>query len=60
MTYVCICATSNDEDLSYKIGCFIISGLFIPVQPVSIDCQGLSIPISEVYMHRSHYTLPSS
>ena len=51
--------TSKGEDLSYKIGYFIVAALVCPVIPVCPDRLGLSVPISEVYLDRPRYELTS-
>ena len=50
-------ATIKGAELSYKLGYLIMAALFCPVCP---ERQVLSVPISEVYLHCSHYELHSS
>ena len=49
-------ARTNCEEFSYKLGYLIAASLFRPVYPYR---NGLSVPISEVYLHQTHYKLPS-
>ena len=48
---------SKCEELSYKLGYLLIVELILPVHPiyhVHHDFQGLSTPISEVYIRRPY------
>ena len=53
-------ATINGAELSYNLGYLIMAALFCPVFLVHTYRQGLSITISDVYLHRPYYELPSS
>ena len=58
-------ARIKGAELSYKLDYLITAALFFHVCPVFIFCyvrpdrQGLSVPISEVYLHRPYCELIS-
>ena len=54
--------TNKGAELSYNL-CYLLAVAFLlpfrPVRPVCPYHQGLSVPISKVYLHLPHYELPS-